>query len=238
MITLYQLYKLGENVDIDIFEGITLPDNSPLDRDILINSIIEKCGLNTPLYADPLIFQHAVTLWSDRNQYTFIHVGKIYNADYSPIENKYYIETVDFSKDRDMTDNTTGTRNENTGTENTINRTVNNTGEDTVTDESTTSAYNSSNYQPEDKNTTTTEYGKETTDNTTNNASIEKEVNTSDDKTVSENETNNTTTFGHGNVGVTSNNALQIEDYDMIKNYNPYTFLCGLFENDLTLTIY
>jgi hypothetical protein len=75
-------------------------------------------------------------------------------------------------------------------------------------------------------------------DVTSNTASIDKDINTTNDKTIEENETNNTTTFGHGNVGVTSNNALQIEDYEMIAKYNPYTFLCGLFENDLTLFIY
>ena len=238
MITLYQLCKLGENINIDIFEDLTLPVNSPLNRETLINSIMEHCGMNIPVYADPHIFKHAVALWSDKNQYTFDHVGKIYNAEYSPIENKYYIETVDFTKDRDMTDNTTGSRNESTETNNDIDRTVTNSGSDVTTDEQTTSAYNANTYQANDKNVNTTEYGKVTGDVTSNTASIDKDISTTNDKSIEENETNNTTTFGHGNVGVTSNNALQIEDYEMIAKYNPYTFLCGLFENDLTLFIY
>ena len=238
MITLVQLYDLGKNINIDIFEGITLPENSPLDREILINSIIEHCGLNIPVYADPRVFYNAVALWSSKNQYTFKHVGKIYEADYSPIENKYYVEEVETDRDRDMTDNTTGSKTENTDTENNIDRTVTNSGSDVITDEQTTSALNSSTYQPNDKNVNTSEYGKVTTDNTDNTATIGKEVSSTNDKTIDETENTKTSTFGHGNVGITSNNALQIEDYEMIGKYNPYTFLAGLFENDLTLFIY
>lgn len=238
MITLFQLYELGKNINIDIFEGITLPENSPLDCEILINSIIEHCGLNIPVYADPHVFYNAVALWSAKNQYTFKHVGKIYEADYSPIENKYYVEEVETDRDRDMTDNTTGSKTENTDTTNNIDRTVTNSGSDVITDEQTTSALNSNTYQPNDKNVNTSEYGKVTTDNTDNTATIGKEVSTTNDKTIDETENTKVSTFGHGNVGVTSNNALQIEDYEMIGKYNPYTFLAGLFENDLTLFIY
>ena len=108
MLTLEQLYKLGLNVDIDMFEGLNLPEGNPLDRDILINTIIEKCGLNIPIYADPRIMASAITIWSARNQYTFAHVGKIFDAVYSPIENKDYYEDETIGRSRDMTDNTTG----------------------------------------------------------------------------------------------------------------------------------
>lgn len=230
MITLHQLCELGENVGVDIFEGLTLPENSPLDRNTLINSIIEHCGMNIPIYADPRTFYNAVALWSARNQYTFIHVGKIYEADYSPIENKYYIEEVETDHDRKLSDNTTGTKSESTE----ANRTVSNSGSDTTTDENVTSAYDENTYQEKDKNIATTDYGRITDDS----ENSEKNSESKTDKAVDENENTKTKTFGHGNVGVTSNNALQIEDYDMIGKYNPYTFLCGLFENDLTLFIY
>ena len=59
MLTLVQLYDLGKNVNQDIFSGILLPADSPLDRNILINTIIEHCGLNIPLYADPYIMTSA-----------------------------------------------------------------------------------------------------------------------------------------------------------------------------------
>ena len=85
MITLAQLYDLGKTYNIDIFDGISLPEGSPMDVDVLVNTIIMNCGLNIPMYADPKVMQSAITLWSAKNQYTFEHVGKIYAADYSPI---------------------------------------------------------------------------------------------------------------------------------------------------------
>lgn len=230
MITLAQLIDLGNNIGIDIFGGLNLPEGSPLNRDIIINNIIEKCGLNIPLYADPRIFASAVNIWSAKHQYTFDHVGKIFSAEYSPIENKYYIEEIDTDRDRELSDNTTGTKTENTD----INRTIENSGEDTITDENTTSAYNANDYQENNKTTNNTEYGRKTEDNTGKESSVDTET----DKNITEGEETKTRTFGHGNVGVTSNNALQIEDYSMIAEYNPYNFISGLFENELTLCIY
>ena len=49
MLTLAQLYDLGQNVNIDIFGGISLPTNSPINRTNLINAIMEHCGLNYPI---------------------------------------------------------------------------------------------------------------------------------------------------------------------------------------------
>lgn len=46
------------------------------------------------------------------------------------------------------------------------------------------------------------------------------------------------TTSRHGNVGIVSTNKLQIEEFNMLREYNPYTFLAELFERDLTLYVY
>ena len=59
MLTLVQLYNLGLVEQIDIFSGLSLPSGSPFDRTLIINSIIEKCGLNFPLYADPTVMKSA-----------------------------------------------------------------------------------------------------------------------------------------------------------------------------------
>lgn len=42
----------------------------------------------------------------------------------------------------------------------------------------------------------------------------------------------------HGNIGITSTNKLQIEEYNMLAQFNPYNFLAEMFERDLTLYIY
>ena len=226
MLTLVQLYNLGIVEQIDIFSGLSLPADSPFDRTLIINSIIEHCGLNYPVYADPNVMKSAITIWSAKNQYTFEHLAKILTAQYSPIENKDYTEETTYG--RDLTDNTTG----NTKRDETVNaknKTVN-SGADITED--TTSAYNSSSYEPDNKSTFT--HGA-TIDNEGDSKKNIGMDNTTD-KTVKEETI--TKSHQHGNVGITSNVALQLEEYGLMKDYNPYTFIAGLFENELTLFDY
>lgn len=226
MLTLVQLYNLGLVEQIDIFSGISLPADSPFDRTLIINSIIEHCGLNYPLYADPNVMKSAITLWSAKNQYTFEHLAKILTAQYSPIENKDYTEETTYG--RDLKDNTKG----NTKRDETVkakNKTVN-SGADITED--TTSAYNSSSYEPDNKSTFTHGSNVDNEGNSTKNIGMDNTT----DKTVKEDTI--TKSHQHGNIGVTSNFELQKSEYTLLEDYNPYTFIAGLFENELTLFVY
>ena len=238
MLTLAQLYNLGSNINVDIFDGITLPDDSPLDRELIINSIMEKCGLNIPMYADPIVMQSAIRLWSAKNQYTFIHVGKIYNAEYSPIENTDRYDSITVERARDMTDNTELSNTKIEDGETTNQNTNTHTGTDTTTVEETTSAENVSDYQPKDETTSTTLFGSTIGDN--GGSTIDKTTTTdgTNNKTVDEDEMTTTTQHLHGNIGTTTNTMLQTEEYNLLEKYNPYDFIAGLFENSLTLFIY
>lgn len=250
MLTLGQLINLGKSENLDIFDGLMLPEDSPLDRDILINSIIMKCGLNIPLYADPYIYKSAITVWSAKNQYTFVHIGNIYAAEYSPIENKNYYTDHSTTRARDMTDNTTGSnsKSENTATNNsstvTEQKISTHSGTDTTTDTAETSAYNETTYQNKDKDTTTLEHGEQIADSgngsTTATGQIAKSTTGSltNDKTIDEDETITETSHEHGNIGITTNNTMQVEEYNMLSDFRPYDFIAGLFENELTICLY
>ena len=182
------------------------------------------------MYADPFVMSSAITLWSARNQYTFNHVAKILTADYSPIENTDRIEDVTVSRSRDMTDNTDTTGSKSEGLE--TGSTETNSGTDTT--ENKTSAENASDYQPDDQTTLTHGHVVSTTGASTKTGSST--VNT--DKTIDEDETTTTTSRMHGNIGTVTNNRMQLEEYSMLRDYNPYTFLAGLFEEQLTLFVY
>lgn len=250
MLTLEQLYKLGENVGVDIFDGITIPELNPINKEVLINTIMEKCGLNIPMYADPHVMASAITVWSAKHQYTFDHVGKIINAKYSPIENKDYYEDTTTTRARDLTDDTNGTVTRTEDIDTTANNTVNenkttsHSGTDTTTDEDTTSASNSSTYQPFNKSETSIVHGEVigeqgiVTSNSTGSQDKDIYGHHTDNKVVDEDETTTLTTHQHGNIGVTSNNQLQTAEYEMLAAYNPYNFLAELFENELTLFVY
>lgn len=234
MLTLEQLYNLGKSYHLDIFSGITLPANSPINRTVLIDTILERCGMNYPMYADPNIMLSAINVWSARNQYTFEHVAKIINADYSPIENKYYVEETE----RDLADNTkiknNRTEASNANSKVTEDRNSAHTGTDTTTD--TTSAYNASDYQPD--NRTDLQHGENIKDDATVNTTgaSNKNINadSQNDKAVKE----KIATLQHGNIGIISNFDLQSSEYSLLRDYNPYLFLSDIFEKDLTLCVY
>lgn len=238
MLTLEQLIKLGNNIGVDIFAGVTLPEDNPLDRETLINTIIEKCGLNIPMYADPYVMASAVTLWSARNQYTFEHVGKIYSAVYSPIENKDYYEDISVTRERDMTDNTVGSLDRTENVDATVDKTTTHSGTDTTTDEMETSAYNASDYQDKDKTTSTLVHGEAIRDAGSTGSDKTIDADSTTDKTIDEDETTTTTSHQHGNIGVSTFFDLETGEYRLLSSYNPYSFIAGLFENELTLFVY
>lgn len=250
MLTLGQLIDLGNNINIDIFEGLTLPEESPLDRETLINAIIMRCGLNIPMYSDPYVYRSAINVWSAKNQYTFKHVGKIFIAEYSPIENKDYYTDHSTSRSRDMTDNTTGSNSKAENTSSNNNSTVTeqkistHSGTDTTTDTAETSAYNETTYQDKDKDVTTLQHGEQIADsgNGSTNASqqIAKSITGSltNDKTIDEDETITETAHEHGNIGVSTFFDLETGEYNLLKDFRPYDFLAEIFENEMTLAIY
>ena len=73
--------------NIDVFEGCTVPE--PLERDQVINNIMLRCGLLTPVYSEPEVFKMMTSMWFRSNQWNFEHLVKIMLANYSPIENVY-----------------------------------------------------------------------------------------------------------------------------------------------------
>lgn len=242
MLTLAQLSKLADTAHIDMWGGLQLPAGSPMDRTILINSILERCGLNIPVYADPAVMASAIAVWSAKNQYTFEHVGKIYEASYSPIENYDRYEDIAVKRDRDLTDDTetNGNKIEKLNSSATENKTSEHSGTDTTTSTGDTSAFDTTGYVADNKTTDSIVHGEKISDAGSGKTQTDKDT-TSDsvqNKSVKELENTSTINHTHGNIGITSAMALEKEEMEYLKAYNPYTFLSGLFENDLTLFVY
>ena len=242
MLTLAQLYDLATSNGIDLWAGLQLPSGSPMDRDVLINSIIEHCGLNIPVYADPEVMASAIAVWSAKNQYTFVHVGKIYEASYSPIENYDRYEDITVKRDRDLTDDTEANSNKIEKLNSTAkeNKTSEHSGTDNTTETTEVSAEDASTYQPDNKTTSYINHGEKISDAGSGTTTTNKDT-TADsvqNKTVKELENTSTINRTHGNIGVTTAMKMETEEMEYLSAYNPYTFLAGLFENDLTLFVY
>lgn len=218
--------------DIDIFENCTVP--SPLNIDMVKSEIMKRCGLLRPVYGEPEVMKALTKQWFDANQWNFDHLVKIIQANYSPIENVY--ESDHWSTKHTGTDKRTfgGEDDFTHGETHTL------SGTDTVTDESKTehkvSAYNSSNYQAssidENSGDIDTKYGKKDTASGTDKTEYGK----TDDFTHGHIETYDR--LRHGNIGVTTNDQLILEELDMLEKFNPYDWIAAKFERENFLQLY
>lgn len=68
-----------------LLDGVIVP--APLNADLVKGQIMMECGLLTPLYSEPYMMKNAISHWFATHAWTFDHLVKIIQAEYSPIEN-------------------------------------------------------------------------------------------------------------------------------------------------------
>lgn len=146
--------------DDHFFDHIDIPDR--LDKHMLIDTIVERSGACTPIYADPSLFHHYMVMWFKTNKPIFEKMIDTTLFEYNPIENydrrEWYkdvhdYDVVDGKNTTQFTDssgeqNGTGNITNNGTTDNTSNTTsdstknitsdVSTTQDSTVTDNNTT----------------------------------------------------------------------------------------------------
>lgn len=81
---LIQLY------DYQMFDDIDLPDG--IDKEILINSIMDKCRLNIPVFDSFDLLQAKIQNFFKKYKVTFERLYFAYTSDFNPIENYDRIE--------------------------------------------------------------------------------------------------------------------------------------------------
>lgn len=261
---LQNLIDYYEWQNINLWDGCTVP--APFSIDTVINTIMSRCALLTPIYGDPDVFKELTRMWFYKNQWNFEHLAKVYNASYSPIENVYESdhwteqhsgtdqrvlggEDVDTLSGEDK-DTLSGTDTFTHGEKHTLSGT--DTETNTRSTEHTVSAYNSSGYQADSKDTNSgdidTKYGRTDTasgDDKTKYGKVDTmeygkvdtmEYGKTDDFTHGHLLTYNR--LRHGNIGVTTNNQLINEELDMLEKFNPYDWIAAKYERENFLQIY
>ena len=284
MWVLQSLLEYYEQREIDLFENCTAPE--PIDIDLLKSYIIRRCGLLQPIYGEPGIFKLQVRMWFASNQWRMDHLVRMLLADYEPAENIF--EHEEWSETHSGTDLNGGTDSLAHGEKHTLSgsdtlghgETHTLSGSDTLghgethtlsgtdTDTDTTgnehqvSAYNSSAYQPDSKDTKsgsiTTMYGKTDTASGTDTTTYGKTDTASGTDTTTYGKTDtasgtDTTTYGktfthgekieynkdrHGNVGVKSSSDLMQEELNLLERFNVYDTLASWFEKELMIQVY
>lgn len=222
---LQNLIDAGQLDDIDIFSGVTVPD--PLDADTVKSAIMVRSGLMTPLYTEPRVFQSLVTHWFITKQWTFQHLIKIIQAEYSPIENyNRHEDTTDTLSGEDVLTLAGGNQETHSGTD-----TETHSGTDTTTN--SISAENSSAWSNDTKSDDT--HGHIVTD-AHGHTITDTYQNRSD--TTEYGKINTRESDIHGNIGVTTNQQMIEQELELLRHFDIYGYIAELFEADNMLLIY
>jgi len=206
-ITLVGCKAFFENAGSDLFEKLILPEG--LNKETLVNNIIYHGGDFEVLYANPYYIKESIGTWSAVHLDTFNRWVNALALEYNPLEN--------YDRKEDWTDQTTRDS-EGTSTSASGSTTGTNTS-----DENTKSAFDSSTYQPNEKNEAESSTTASSNDSTT--------VNNSEDGTF---------THGgriHGNIGVTTSQQMLISELDL-GYWNVYQRITELFLHDFVIPVY
>lgn len=250
-----QIQFLREIHKTDLFSecnAATIP--APLDPENVRSAIIMRCGLLEPAYSEPSVMHQLTNLWFHTNSWNFQHLVNIILAEYSPIENtdKYSEHTNERTGSGGRTLNVTDSKTDtHSGTDT---RTTQHSGKDerdeahTGSDdtEHTVSAYNSSGYQPDNKETL--EHGEIINDDLTYGHRIVDgtEYGHRIGSTGSRTETSSDNSSGtesyiehtHGNIGVTTNQTMIEEELQLLQRFNVYDWIAAKYERELCLQVY
>ena len=169
-------------------------------------------------------------MWFDSNQWRMEHLCNMLLSEYSPAENIF--EHDHWEEAHSGTDKDGGTQTFQHGETHTL------SGKDTTTDTTNTthevSAYNSSSYQADSKDSNggkiEVEYGKKDTASGTDTHGF--------GKTFTHGEKIEYTRDRNGNVGVKSSSDLMQEELNLLERFNVYDTLASWFEKELMIQVY
>ena len=204
MISLYGFYQY----DNTIFDGVNLP--SGMDKQTLIELIIEKSGMLYPFHQQPEFLKLNITSWFSRKYRSFDMMWKALNSEYNPIENYDRIEEWTDTPDVEYTK--TG------GHSNTIH------SENDITGTNNVSAFNDNNMIPD------------TSGNSHSNADS-RETFTYNTEKQAETGTRKHSGRAHGNIGVTTSQQM-IESELRLRLFDIYETIAQMFEKNFLIQVY
>ena len=201
-----QLYGYKE-----VFKDIDI--NVKLDKDTLINSIMDVCGMNEPIYPEIEILQIKVQYFFKKHKEQFDKLVYLYSLkydkDYNPIWNKdgtkTHIETTERSKDNTV--------------DNLHNSLINDNGEDI----NQVSAYDSNGFSNDSKTTNTNKRNESGNDKTNGKEKENIKLSIED--------------IEKGNIGVTTTADMLNQEIDLQSKFNVYEVIARMFFDELCLHV-
>ena len=210
-----------------LFDLLTLPEG--ISKDDLVDNIILQGGEFEVIYSDPVFMREAVGSWGRKCYNTFLRWITAQSIQYNPLENydrnelltDQYYKAASSSARRDS------------GNTRTFNNQDKRTIDTTVVSEDEVSAFDSSTYQPSEKNTTDND-GTDTVDYS---GTIKDEYGEGTSGNENENSTNTHSGRIHGNVGVTTSQQMLSAEYEVAR-FNIIDQITDMFILEFCIPIY
>lgn len=201
-----QLYTYDE-----VFKDIDI--NDKLDRDTLINSIMDVCGMNEPIYPEIEILQIKVQYFFKKHKEQFDKLVYLYSLqydkDYNPIWNKdgtkTHIETTERTKDNSVDDTRSSSIN---GSEEDINQ---------------VSAYDTSGFSNDSKTSNINRRNENGIQNTKGNEKENIKLTIED--------------IEKGNIGVTTTADMLNQEIELQSRFNVYEVIARMFFDEFCLHV-
>lgn len=89
-LTMIGMYSYAESIGVDLFDGLELPVE--LEKEVLVNNILLKCGDFEILYPNLEFLHPAITLWCKKWKRTIFKWNDALSITYNPLENYDRIE--------------------------------------------------------------------------------------------------------------------------------------------------
>lgn len=200
IVTMYGMDAAYENIHHnDIFEDIVIPEG--IDRNTLLQRIMIRCGEFSVMHTDIEYMHHQILNFFQIHYHTFDKWIKALNVEYDPIENYNRYEEYEGSGSNEASGSSSGTS---TGS---------------TTDTLTKAAFNSSGYEPYEKDTGSTSTSD--TGSTSSDGEYEDEH----------------TSHIHGNIGVTTSQQMLQSEIDLYR-FNIYMAIADMFCDEFCIMVY
>lgn len=213
--------------DNSLFDKLVLPEG--VDKENVVANILMETAEQEVLYPNMVVFKMAIHHWSRKNLPIWEKLKATTEFDYNPIHNYDRTETWE-----DVTNATRSTNGDETTGRNSSGETssdANDGGSDT--NEQEVSAYDSSSYQPREKNTT--QYGH--TNYVNGNSSLDENGSRAYNEDEGRNETVTRQGHAEGNIGVTTTQEMIEAERNVVK-FNIIDYIVNDFRRRFCLLIY
>lgn len=220
------------NYDSTIFDDMYIPAN--IDKDLLVDNLLEECAELEILYSDPQFMKFAIGRWSNRMKITWDKLDALFNEEYDPLYNVDAHELTTETRDLSTTSANTETRDLASASGNTETRNL--ASIEDATNTHSVSGYNSAEFANAERDVNDVNASETGTINNDGNASETGVIN--NDSDASETGTITTEHRRYGNIGVTMAQQMIEKEMEVRPAMNMYTYIIQAFKQKFCLLIY